>query len=261
MISPIDLTPDPCLISEVKSKKKLIEILVPFILSIVGFIHFSHISGLKTYSRHQITLSKGNRKTKTAKKGIIKSEPYKMEKGASFYDILLESLQKTKTCALIRLENKFGCVYTHFENECWNLMLCTFDKIEWLKYDVSLMLSNTISDNYQCSTQVTSKNLFKSEKSTNVVSFTCKPENIQTEVVKLKQGIQNLDMEVITIVCERLRNVGNIYHIENMNQMMINLLRNAKNEIFEEVIHQLEENTNIVLLQKRRIEKINDILN
>lgn len=215
---------------------------------------------MKSYSRHQITLSKGVRKAKAPKKGIIKAEPYKIEKGASFYEILLESLQKTKTCGIIRLENKSGCIFTHYENDQWNLMLCTFDKIEWLKYDVSVMISNTISDNYQCSSQVNSKNLFKNEKS-NFISFSCKPEQIQSEIQKLKQAIHTQDMEIITSTCEKLRNVGNIYHIDKMNETLINILKQGKNESFDDVIHQLEENTTIITFQKKRIDKINDILN
>jgi hypothetical protein len=223
----------------------------------LGFLSISNLSGMKCVSRHTMTISKTTKKSIEVKKGYMKAEPFKSEKGTSFYDMFYDASVKGKVCGVLRFENHLlGAIYGIDETDATGLLFCIFEKVDWLKYDLNSMLSTSISDRFSNSLI---RNYFIEDTSKSLLY--CTEESIKIELQKLNQSlISGVDFDSSVKMIERLRVMGQVYQFDTLHTILSKIVRLSwKDQRMEDVCSKLDRNTSVIPpIQKG---SINNILN
>lgn len=213
----------------------LLDFEIPQHLTIIGYIESKFVNGIPILVQFNTTLSKQN---KTEKKRGKKNNDH-----GHFYELLLDSLYKTKTSGIIKLQDKYALISSEVVKDKSTLILPIIDEqnVEWLKYQISDMTKNSIKDNFENSQLVKkdesmkifqNSNLKQQYQSTEFLPLS--PNLIQVFYsVSIKflfdnteKNIKNYDIIVNNI--EKLRMIGNIYSISNMNELIITFLKSLR---------------------------------
>lgn len=205
------------------------------------------MNGVESVSRFVIAHPKGARKSKEMKKGYPKAEPLKSEKGTSFFDLLHESLKKFNQCAICKIDSKFACISVVEENDP-GLVMNIFEEVDWIKGDFATLVAGSISEEFSQSLQ--QKSLFKEDPTR--VSLIYSDEILKFDIQRLSIALRTADIGEILKIAEKIRINGQIYHLENINKILIQLIRlqipQGDNRM-DDVIEKLENNVSLIQKQ------------